>query len=92
MKKGDPALANYLARNSRWLRPIVAGLIFIMAPALAASFLEGVIPTVVPSLLAAFAFLVAGVFAVLTETLSARLVRVIAPLVATGLILYAILN
>jgi len=92
MKERVAVSDNYFERNSRWLRPIIAGLIFLIVPAIAAPFLEGVIPQVVPSLLAAFAFLVAGVFAVLTETLSARLLRVIAPLVAAGLILYAILN
>lgn len=83
---------SYYSRNEGWLRPAIAGLLLVMAPLVLAFITEQPLP--IPAWLimvaAAFAFALAGFFAAMCETFSALVVRILAQIVASMLLLWAI--
>jgi hypothetical protein len=89
--KVDTNNESYFTRNGGWLRPLVAGLILLLAPALVASFGQPLpFPEWLPKIAAAFAFAVSGIYAVFCETFSALIVRAAAQVLAITMLMWAI--
>lgn len=83
---------SYYSRNESWLRPAIVGLLLAVAPALLAYITEEPmpIPAWLPMVAAAFAFALSGFFAAMCETFSALVVWILAQIVASALLLWAI--
>lgn len=63
----------FFAENSRWIQPLIAAFIFLVAPIMADQFGGVKIPNVVTGLLAVLAVIFAGIMARMTDTLSAKI-------------------
>lgn len=82
----------YMDRNGRWVRPLIAAAFILAAHAQLQIFdaAPAWFPNWLPFAAAAVAFCTSGVFAVLTDTLSARIVRVLAQVAAVAMVGVAI--
>ncbi|HHS8748578.1 TPA: hypothetical protein ACTVBF_003814 [Escherichia coli] len=82
----------YMDRNGRWVRPLIAAAVILAGHAQLQIFgaAPAWLPYWLPFAAAAVAFCTSGVFAVLTDTLSARIVRVLAQVAAVAMVGVAI--
>ncbi|ECW9094572.1 hypothetical protein [Escherichia coli] len=78
----------YMDRNGRWVRPLIAAVVILAAHAQLQIFgaAPAWLPYWLPFAAAAVAFCTSGVFAVFTDTLSARIVRVLAQVAAVAMV------
>jgi hypothetical protein len=65
--------AGFFAENSRWIQPLVAAFILLVAPIIADQFGGFKIPNIVTGSLAVVAVVFAGIMARLTDTLAAKI-------------------
>lgn len=84
----------YMDRNGRWVRPLMAAVIVLVGYAQLQAFrsVPAWLPGWAPFAIAGLACCVSGVYAALTDTLSARIVRFLAQLAAIALIAIAALD
>lgn len=84
----------YMDRNGRWVRPLIAAVIVLVGYAQLQAFrtVPAWLPGWAPFAIAGLACCVSGVYAALTDTLSARIVRFLAQLAAIVLIAIAVLD
>lgn len=83
---------SYYSRNAGWVRPLLAGLIFLLAPLVIISLGQpSPFPAWLPKITAALAFAVAGFYAALGETFSSSVVRFVAPVVGLTMLMWAVL-
>ncbi|ENB7351400.1 hypothetical protein ABIJ78_004597 [Salmonella enterica] len=85
--------ASYIDKNGRWVKPLVIGLIAFLAPF--TFVLAGIQPPSYVSfsfIIAAIAFLIAGLGAVFTDTFSAVVARVLIIGTTSGVSLFYLLN
>lgn len=92
MQNKEENRETYMDRNGRWIRPLIAAAIVLMAHAQLRMFdaAPAWLPYWLPFVVAAIAFCVSGVFAALTDTLSARIVRFLAQVAAVAMVGVAI--
>lgn len=83
----------YMQRNSRWLMPLIATLILIIGPGLAKSFSQvEYFPSWWAPVAAVAGFFMTGIFAIFTDTLSARIVRVLGNTAAFGIAIWFVIH
>lgn len=63
----------FFAENSRWIQPLIAVLILLVAPIMADQFGGFKIPNIVTDSLAVVAMVFAGIMARMTDTLAAKI-------------------
>ncbi|EHF7249370.1 hypothetical protein J3182_004482 [Salmonella enterica] len=92
MQNKEENRETYMDRNGRWIRPLIAAAIVLLAHAQLRMFdaAPAWLPYWLPFVVAAIAFCVSGVFAALTDTLSARIVRFLAQVAAVAMVGVAI--
>ncbi len=95
LKEEDQAdgMFDYLSRNAKWLRPAAGTLFAVSAPAMVATIdpkLAATFPTWIAPTAAFLGFLGVGFGAVMTDTLSASLVRILGFAASAGILLTTI--
>lgn len=63
----------FFAENSRWIQPLIAAFILLVAPIIADQFGGIIIPSIVTGSIALLALVYAGLMARLTDTLAAKI-------------------